>query len=72
MRHVLVNGSFVVRDGALLPDALPGRGVRGARGAAESAAAAEERPAKKQRVSGSALYATLLGAQDTSFLSGSS
>jgi hypothetical protein len=28
-RHVLVNGEFVVRDGALRTDALPGRPVRG-------------------------------------------
>jgi cytosine/adenosine deaminase-related metal-dependent hydrolase len=28
MRHVLVNGEFVVRDGALVPDARPGRPVR--------------------------------------------
>jgi N-acyl-D-aspartate/D-glutamate deacylase len=27
--HVLVNGTFVVRDGGLCPDALPGRPVRG-------------------------------------------
>jgi cytosine/adenosine deaminase-related metal-dependent hydrolase len=26
--HVLVDGSFVVRDGALVPDAMPGRAVR--------------------------------------------
>jgi cytosine/adenosine deaminase-related metal-dependent hydrolase len=26
--HVLVNGTFVVRDGAIVPDALPGRAVR--------------------------------------------
>jgi N-acyl-D-aspartate/D-glutamate deacylase len=30
VRHVLVNGEFVVRDGALQTDALPGRPVRGA------------------------------------------
>jgi N-acyl-D-aspartate/D-glutamate deacylase len=30
VRHLLVNGEFVVRDGELLPDALPGRGLRGA------------------------------------------
>ena len=29
IRHVLVNGEFVVRDGALQSDALPGRPVRG-------------------------------------------
>jgi N-acyl-D-aspartate/D-glutamate deacylase len=28
--HVLVNGAFVVRDAALVPNALPGRPVRGA------------------------------------------
>ncbi len=28
IRHVLVNGTFVVRDGQLAPDALPGRPVR--------------------------------------------
>jgi N-acyl-D-aspartate/D-glutamate deacylase len=28
IRHVLVNGSFVVRDGAIVADALPGRPVR--------------------------------------------
>jgi N-acyl-D-aspartate/D-glutamate deacylase len=28
IRHVLVNGTFVVRDGKLDPDALPGRAVR--------------------------------------------
>jgi N-acyl-D-aspartate/D-glutamate deacylase len=28
IRHVLVNGSFVVRDGDIVPDALPGRPVR--------------------------------------------
>jgi cytosine/adenosine deaminase-related metal-dependent hydrolase len=28
MRHVIVNGEFVVRDGALVPDARPGRPVR--------------------------------------------
>jgi N-acyl-D-aspartate/D-glutamate deacylase len=26
--HVLVDGTFVVRDGRLVPDALPGRPVR--------------------------------------------
>jgi N-acyl-D-aspartate/D-glutamate deacylase len=26
--HVLVNGTFVVRDGAVVPDALPGRAIR--------------------------------------------
>ena len=26
--HVIVNGAFVVRDGELIPDALPGRAVR--------------------------------------------
>ena len=26
--HLLVNGEFVVRDGQLVPDALPGRPVR--------------------------------------------
>jgi N-acyl-D-aspartate/D-glutamate deacylase len=26
--HVIVGGSFVVRDGELLPDALPGRPVQ--------------------------------------------
>lgn len=30
IRHVMVNGEFVVRDGALQPNALPGRPVRGA------------------------------------------
>ena len=29
VRHVLVNGTFVVRDGALVADASPGRPVRG-------------------------------------------
>jgi N-acyl-D-aspartate/D-glutamate deacylase len=29
IRHVLVNGTFVVRDGALRTDALPGRPIRG-------------------------------------------
>ena len=28
IRHVLVNGTFVVRDAAIVPDALPGRAVR--------------------------------------------
>jgi hypothetical protein len=28
IRHVLVNGEFVVRDGAIVPDARPGRPVR--------------------------------------------
>lgn len=28
MRHVLVNGQFVIRDGKLDPDARPGRGLR--------------------------------------------
>ncbi len=28
MRHVIVNGEFVVRDGSLVPDARPGRPVR--------------------------------------------
>jgi N-acyl-D-aspartate/D-glutamate deacylase len=28
IRHVLVNGSFVVRDGDIVADALPGRPVR--------------------------------------------
>ena len=28
IRHVLVNGAFVVRDGGLVPDARPGRPVR--------------------------------------------
>ena len=26
--HVIVDGTFVVRDGALVPDALPGRPIR--------------------------------------------
>jgi N-acyl-D-aspartate/D-glutamate deacylase len=30
VRHLLVNGSFVVRDGALVPDALPGTALCGA------------------------------------------
>jgi N-acyl-D-aspartate/D-glutamate deacylase len=30
IRHVLVNGSFVVRDGDIVPDARPGRPVRAA------------------------------------------
>jgi len=29
MKFVIVNGAFVIRDGALLPDARPGRAVRG-------------------------------------------
>ena len=29
IRHVLVNGTFVVRDAQLARDALPGRPVRG-------------------------------------------
>jgi dihydroorotase-like cyclic amidohydrolase len=29
IRHVLVNGTFVVRDGSIVPDARPGRPVRG-------------------------------------------
>jgi hypothetical protein len=29
VRHLLVNGEFVIRDGALDPDARPGRGIRG-------------------------------------------
>jgi N-acyl-D-aspartate/D-glutamate deacylase len=29
VRHVLVGGEFVVRDGALVPDAFPGRPIRG-------------------------------------------
>ena len=29
VRHLLVNGEFVVRDGSLLTDAFPGRPVRG-------------------------------------------
>jgi N-acyl-D-aspartate/D-glutamate deacylase len=33
IRHVLVGGVPVVRDGSLLPDAFPGRPVRGARAA---------------------------------------
>jgi N-acyl-D-aspartate/D-glutamate deacylase len=28
IRHVLVNGWFVVQDGELVPEALPGRAVR--------------------------------------------
>ena len=28
IRHVLVNGAFVVRDGGIVPDARPGRPVR--------------------------------------------
>jgi N-acyl-D-aspartate/D-glutamate deacylase len=28
IRHVLVNGTFVVRDGSIVPDARPGRAVR--------------------------------------------
>ena len=28
MSHVLVNGTFVVRNGELLPDARPGRAIR--------------------------------------------
>src|SRR6202035_2281069 len=28
IRHVLVNGAFVVRDGSIVPDARPGRPVR--------------------------------------------
>ena len=31
IRHVLVNGSFVVRDGEIVPGALPGRPVRAGR-----------------------------------------
>jgi N-acyl-D-aspartate/D-glutamate deacylase len=31
IRHVLVNGTFVVRDAQLVPDALPGRPVRATR-----------------------------------------
>jgi N-acyl-D-aspartate/D-glutamate deacylase len=30
IRHVLVNGTFVVRDADIVPDALPGRAVRAA------------------------------------------
>ncbi len=30
LRHVLVNGTFVVRDSGIVPDALPGRPVRAA------------------------------------------
>jgi hypothetical protein len=30
IRHVLVNGAFVVRDGGIVPDARPGRPVRAA------------------------------------------
>jgi hypothetical protein len=29
IRHVLVNGTFVVRDGSVVADARPGRPVRG-------------------------------------------
>jgi hypothetical protein len=29
VRHLLVNGSFLIRDGALDPDSRPGRGIRG-------------------------------------------
>jgi cytosine/adenosine deaminase-related metal-dependent hydrolase len=29
VRHLLVDGQFVVRDGAVLPDSLPGRPIRG-------------------------------------------
>jgi hypothetical protein len=29
VRHLMVRGSFVIKDGELLPDALPGRPVRG-------------------------------------------
>ncbi|MFI6284264.1 amidohydrolase family protein [Streptomyces sp. NPDC051018] len=29
VRHLLVGGTFVVRDGEIVPDALPGRAVRG-------------------------------------------
>jgi hypothetical protein len=28
MRHVLVNGRFVIRDGELKKDALPGKAIR--------------------------------------------
>jgi N-acyl-D-aspartate/D-glutamate deacylase len=28
IKHVLVNGTFVVRDGSIVPDALPGRPIR--------------------------------------------
>lgn len=31
VRHLLVNGEFVVRDSQLLPDARPGRAIRGVR-----------------------------------------
>jgi N-acyl-D-aspartate/D-glutamate deacylase len=30
IRHVLVNGTFVVRDGQLVPGARPGRPIRSA------------------------------------------
>lgn len=30
IEHVLVDGTFVVRDGALIPDAFPGRPIRAA------------------------------------------
>ena len=29
IRHVLVNGEFVVRDGGIVTDARPGRGIQG-------------------------------------------
>jgi N-acyl-D-aspartate/D-glutamate deacylase len=29
VEHLLVGGQFVVRDGAVLPDALPGSPIRG-------------------------------------------
>jgi N-acyl-D-aspartate/D-glutamate deacylase len=29
VRHLLVGGTFVVRDGEIIPSALPGRPVRG-------------------------------------------
>jgi dihydroorotase len=31
IRHVLVEGTFVVRDGALVPDVFSGTGIRAAR-----------------------------------------
>jgi dihydroorotase len=32
IRHVLVEGTFVVRDGALVPETFPGRGIRPGQG----------------------------------------
>ena len=44
IRHVLVNGAFVVRDGGIVPDARPGRPIRAERARAARPDRAPESP----------------------------